>query len=326
MTARARLTALGIAASLAVCGSLALAAGASADFHFMKIREISGESAAGNDAYIELQMYVSGQNQVAGHDISIWDFDAFQVGSPDGSIEHITLTGPNPPNAQNQQTILIGDSAVPNADFTVDLTPYLDQTPDPDDIADAGAVCFEAQPVDCVSWGGAAFTGAGNLPDDATPFGEPLPATFAIQRDISAGCATLLEATDDTNNNAADFAPLVPRDPTPNSATPIEEPCGGPGAGNDQNVFCGGKRATKVGGNGRNVLRGTPGRDVIAGLGGNDTIRGLGGNDILCGGKGRDKLIGGKGRDRLLGGPGRDTCKGGPKKDIARKCEIKRTI
>jgi hypothetical protein len=79
---------------------------------------------------------------------------------------------------------------------------------------------------------------------------------------------------------------------------------------------CAGKKATKVGTNGKDKLRGTKKKDVIAGLGGNDVIRGLAGNDILCGGKGRDRLIGGKGRDKLFGQAGRDFLRGGPGRDV----------
>ena len=78
---------------------------------------------------------------------------------------------------------------------------------------------------------------------------------------------------------------------------------------------CGGLKATKVGTNGRNRIRGTGRRDVIVGKGGNDTLIGLGGNDVLCGNSGRDTLKGGPGRDRLLGGGGPDKLIGGPGKD-----------
>jgi hypothetical protein len=306
-------------AAAALLGTLLLAPRAHGAFHEIKIREISGETIAGDDAYIELQLYAAGSNQVSGHKITLWDADAFNVGV--NPVVEFTLSGTNPPNGESQRTILIGDSNVFAPDFTVDLTPYLDPGAGAS-LVPAGAACFEAIPVDCVSWGGPAFTGAANLPDDATPYGQPLPVTFALRRDISAGCATLLEASDDTNANGADFVAAVPRDPTPNGTVPIETPCTGP----PQPVKCGGLNVTGKGTAGANVLRGTPGRDVIAGLGGNDTIRGLGGNDVLCGGGGRDQLIGGGGRDRLLGQAGRDTCKGGPKRDTARTCEVKRTI
>jgi Tol biopolymer transport system component len=74
--------------------------------------------------------------------------------------------------------------------------------------------------------------------------------------------------------------------------------------------MCGKRRATIVGGDEPDVLKGTKKPDVIVGNGGNDRIKGKGGNDRICGGLGRDRLIGGAGRkDRLIGGPGKDRIK-----------------
>jgi Tol biopolymer transport system component len=74
--------------------------------------------------------------------------------------------------------------------------------------------------------------------------------------------------------------------------------------------MCGKRRATIVGDDGPEVLKGTKKADVIVGNGGNDKIKGKGGNDRLCGGRGKDTLIGGAGRkDRLIGGPGKDKVK-----------------
>ena len=123
---------------------------------------------------------------------------------------------------------------------------------------------------------------------------------------------------------------------------------GGGGNRNQPDVRCLGRKATKVGTAGRDVLKGTRRVDVIAGLGGNDRIEGLRGDDIICagagndvviagagadfvaggggndrldggdgndaleGGRGRDRLAGARGRDQLLGGPGRDVLRGGP--------------
>jgi hypothetical protein len=226
-------------AAVATCVGMGSAAPtASATFHLMKIREISGSTAAApNSAYIELQMYDAGQNQVSGHNITIWDDDAFVVGP--NPVASLPLSGPNPSNGQTQRTILIGDTGVADRDFTLELTPYL-ESGGPNLLA-AGAVCFEAIPVDCVSWGGAAFTGSstGRLPDLSAPYGEPLPTTFAIRRSITAGCSTLLEAGDDTNNSANDFQPAVPRAPTNNATAPTEKSCA-PGVG------IGGKPNTKI--------------------------------------------------------------------------------
>ena len=65
--------------------------------------------------------------------------------------------------------------------------------------------------------------------------------------------------------------------------------------------MCAKRRATIVGDDGPEVIKGTKRADVIVGNGGNDRI---------CGGRGRDRLIGGAGRkDRLVGGPGKDKTK-----------------
>jgi Ca2+-binding RTX toxin-like protein len=85
-----------------------------------------------------------------------------------------------------------------------------------------------------------------------------------------------------------------------------------------ERVLCKGLAATRVGSNGRDVLRGTAGRDVFALFAGNDEAKGLGGGDVFCGGKGRDRLRGGRGRDRLFGEQGRDTLLGGPGRDRLR--------
>jgi Ca2+-binding RTX toxin-like protein len=69
---------------------------------------------------------------------------------------------------------------------------------------------------------------------------------------------------------------------------------------------CHGRRATIVGSEGPDVLRGTPGRDVIWGGGGDDTIEGALGNDLICGGPGDDLIHGGRGNDVVDGGAGND--------------------
>jgi Tol biopolymer transport system component len=73
---------------------------------------------------------------------------------------------------------------------------------------------------------------------------------------------------------------------------------------------CAKRRATIVGDDGPELIKGTKRADVIVGNGGKDKIKGLAGNDRICGGLGKDILIGGKGRkDRLIGGPGKDKVK-----------------
>jgi hypothetical protein len=310
-----RLTRIALVAALAAGASLALASSASADFHLSKIRQIKGEGGASADtSYIQLQMYAPGQNLVSGHHITIFDQDAFVVfGCPQPCpVVDFVLSGPNPPNADNQRTILIGDTAVAGRDFTLDLSTYLSTLsggPDPK-IWQAGAACFDT--VDCVSWG--AFTAAQFLPDKTTPNGGVLPATFSFQRKISAGCPTLLEDIDDTNNAQNDFLVPGPFEGRPNSVTPTEVPC--PGAGGAGGfTTCAGKLTTLVGTDGKDTLRGTAAADVIALGKGNDVVKALAGNDTVCGGAGKDREIGGNGNDKLLGQKGNDSLKGGPGKD-----------
>jgi hypothetical protein len=309
------------------------ASSASADFDLNKIRQIKGEGGASADtSYIQLQMYAPGQSLVSGHPITIWDQDALVLGVAQ-PIATLPLAGPNPPNADNQRSILIGDTAVAGRDFTLDLSVYLSTlsggSPPP---FQAGAACFDT--VDCVSWG--AFTGAQHLPDGTTPNGGVLPATFSFQRNISPGCPTLLEDIDDTNNAQADFLVPGPFEGRPNSVTPTEVPCpgaGGAGGGAGGFTTCAGKLTTLVGTDAKDTLRGTAAADVIALGKGNDVVNSLAGNDTVCGGAGRDterggggkdtlagaagkdRLLGGKGNDKLLGQKGKDTLRGGPGKD-----------
>ncbi|HEY7630023.1 MAG TPA: hypothetical protein VH817_04945 [Thermoleophilaceae bacterium] len=100
-------------------------------------------------------------------------------------------------------------------------------------------------------------------------------------------------------------------DPTGGSGVPGG---GGPGGGAAA-LKCAGKRATIVGTNGRNKLKGTRRADVIVGLGGGDKISGGGGNDLICGGKGNDALSGGSGKDKVYGQAGKDSVSGGAGND-----------
>jgi len=70
---------------------------------------------------------------------------------------------------------------------------------------------------------------------------------------------------------------------------------------------CGKRRATIVGDDGPDKIKGTKRGDVIVANAGNDKVFGRGGNDLICLGKGKDKANGGKGTDKCIGGPGRDT-------------------
>jgi Ca2+-binding RTX toxin-like protein len=92
-------------------------------------------------------------------------------------------------------------------------------------------------------------------------------------------------------------------------------PGGGVPGGGTNAPRCLGKRATIVGTDARNVLRGTRRADVIVALGGNDLITGLRGNDLICAGAGNDRVTGGAGADRVAGGAGNDRIAGGAGRD-----------
>ncbi len=70
---------------------------------------------------------------------------------------------------------------------------------------------------------------------------------------------------------------------------------------------CAGRRATIVGDDGPDKIKGTKKPDTIVANGGKDTVLGRGGRDRICGGRGKDRLIGGGGDDVILGGKGKDT-------------------
>jgi hypothetical protein len=193
-------------AFLAFLALLAAAAPAEASFHLMKVRAVyPGAAATPDDAFVELQMYATGENHVAGHELQAFDAS----GAPNGGAAFAA----DVPNGQTQSTILIGDSAVAGADL---VDPALDGDLDPA----GGAVCWDATHLDCVGWG--SFAGPATL---GTGMAAPAIADGqALVREISAGCATLLEAGDDTDDSAADFALAAP-DPRPNSSPPTEMAC-----------------------------------------------------------------------------------------------------
>jgi hypothetical protein len=179
-----------------------------------------------NDSYVEVQMYSAFQNFLSGG-------AGLAVCDPTCSLAPATF-GPfsDVANGNNQDTVLFGDSGIPagSKDFGVDLNLEAVQA--------GGAVCYLSEPgfSDCVSWGTFSNNGAltANYGSSASP-GAPagaLSSGMALRRSIAPGCPTLLEASDDTNNSATDFAAATP-DPRKNSVAPTETPCasgGGPAA------------------------------------------------------------------------------------------------
>lgn len=169
---------------------------AQALFHEMKIREVyAGSVVHPSSRYVMLQMYSANQTNLLTHEVTVFDAS--------GALVQTSTFGGPVANGTNQATILVGTSDV-TAEFGV--------VPD---LVMAGAVlsaaggkaCFDAIPADCVAWG--------NYSGDPTGVGTPvapagIPSGKAIRRDISAGNASLLQATDDTGDSAADFDPVDP--------------------------------------------------------------------------------------------------------------------
>lgn len=126
-------------------------------------------------------------------------------------------------NGANQSTVVFGDDGLPGGskDFPVNLNL--------DAIAAGGAVCYLSEPgfSDCVSWGNfnANSTLMANYGTIAGTPASALSSGMALRRSIAVGCGTALEAGDDTNNSAADFAVTTPN-PRPNSVAPSEVTCG----------------------------------------------------------------------------------------------------
>ena len=211
-----RLTAVSVATGLAL---LLFAGSASATYHLIKVREVSPGTNGDDDSYVEVQMYAPLQRYLSmGAKVAVCNSTC---SIPPSVFTDFSDVG----SANTQDTVVFGDSGVPagSKDFTVDLNL--------DAVEAGGAVCYVSEPTytDCVSWGN--FTGASTLTADydasADP-GTPAPALTsgsALRRSIAAGCPTLLESGDDTNDSAADFAAAAP-DPRPNSVAPSETPCG----------------------------------------------------------------------------------------------------
>lgn len=202
---------------------------AAAVFHLMSIREVYvGPADDANAQYVELQMYAGGQNLVDGHSLTFYDATGALAGT-------VTFAG-NVANGSSQSYILVAtDEAVAKFGVAADLsmTPLLSPA--------GGKVCFED--VDCFSWGN--YAGTATTP---SPSGNPfspangLTPDSAARRDISGGTsATMLDAGDDTDDSAADFAFAAVPNPINNAAS------GGGGCGYDQ---CGGGGGGGYGGGG----------------------------------------------------------------------------
>ena len=210
---KARIAGSCLAVALAAVALALSPASALATFHLMKIREVyPGSSASPEAEYVELQMYASGQNLVAGHSLDFFNAAGAKVATATFAADVA--------NSANQSTLV---AATPTAESQFGIAA---DTGIPGGSLDpgGGAVCWEA--LDCVSWG--SFHGSA-LPPVGSP-ADPLGIRdgMALRRTIAPGCPTLLEASDDTDASATDFADVFPA-PRPNSVAPSEHACASQG-------------------------------------------------------------------------------------------------
>jgi uncharacterized delta-60 repeat protein len=152
-----------------------------------------------------------------------------------------------------------------------------------------------------------------------------LPTSTAEAVALQADGRILLTGTTFPPGNVDVFAARLEGDPAEIGGGPAPNQPGSPGGGGSGGGGGGGskakvprcarKKATIVGTNRADRLKGTRRNDVIIALGGNDKIDGGRGNDLICAGNGNDSLKGGAGKDRLYGQSGKDTESGGDGND-----------
>lgn len=210
---------------------LGLPQSASANHHDVTIKEVypgNTFTPGSEDAeYVEIQAYSAGQNILMDQlYVNYYDADG-------GPVTRTHTFGANPPNGGNQRTFIAATAqAQTDLVFTADesLTD-LDALP-----AAGGAVCLSSivfGSIDCASYG--AFTGTTPDPDGNS---QTIADTQSMTRTIARGCATLLDAPDDTDDTDADFASTA-LSPQPNSVTPADTACeiGGGTTGNTPPVL-----------------------------------------------------------------------------------------
>jgi hypothetical protein len=215
----------------ALCGCVALAASliwaslAPAAHHLVRIRQVyPGSAATPNAEFVALQLTGAGENQFTfsgGSSVRLYDAAGAQT--------NVATFTSNPPNGENQRIVLVA-TATAAATFA-GVPPELQFASDTDSLSDAGgAACFTSvffAGVDCVGWGTLSF---GSPPSPVGTVEPAIPADQILERSIAAGCSTLFETADDTNDSAADFAPSAGFTLRNNTSPISEMPCSSGGS------------------------------------------------------------------------------------------------
>ncbi len=180
-------------AALSCFLSIVLAPTAHATFHFARIVEVFGGTAADPDAdYIVIKAHANLQNKFLGVRVEVYDAQGNQL--PDFGMFLSDL----PSGLTNQKSILM---ATPQAQQMLGINPDASAS---GTLPESGVVCFHKgiQTPDCVSYGN--FTGnTGVGGSQAGPPAAPMPSGSALRRDL--GADGLLQDADDTDNSSEDF-------------------------------------------------------------------------------------------------------------------------
>src|SRR5262245_18080815 len=199
-----RLVAICISAALVPCLVLAMAASAlAADHRQILIHEVfPGSTADGANAeFVELQMYAPDQNAIANK-------SQLRFYAQNGNFIVSESFLSNVANGENQRTVLGADSS---ASLMPDKT-FVGSGSRMDPLG--GAVCYFStelsQNLDCVACGSFNDPTPGDGATDVGDASLAIPDGSSITRSIGAGCPTLLESSDDTNDSLADFDATAP--------------------------------------------------------------------------------------------------------------------
>ncbi|HEX2030426.1 MAG TPA: hypothetical protein VHL78_03355 [Actinomycetota bacterium] len=188
-----------IALVVAVAGS-SLAAGtttAGATSDQIRIREVfAGVAGAPTAQFVELQSSAPLQNQVGGKQIRVFDASG-------ALVDTFTFAAPVPV-LLDQSTVLVATPAAESF-FGVEADLEMDAAAIG---RGGGKLCYfdpaAGRAIDCLAWGSYAGSAAGvGAPFNAA---EGFPAGAAVERSVSGGTdPTALDASDDTDESAADF-------------------------------------------------------------------------------------------------------------------------
>jgi hypothetical protein len=166
---------------------------ARASFHEVLVKEVFPGFASDPTAqFVELQAYASGQNQVMGQSIEVFN-------ATGGFLRQFAFSS-NVNKDADQVTFLFATARAQTLFGVVPDVAMDDAVIDPA----GGMVCYTGSE-DCVSWG--SFSSVDPRPGNPySPAG--LPLGLSAQRNLGAN--GILDPSDDTNDSAADFGPASP--------------------------------------------------------------------------------------------------------------------